>query len=206
MANCGCRDDAETLERKTLWVLLVINAVMFVVEAVTGLLAESTGLLADSLDMFADAIVYGTALYAVGGSTALKQRAATFSGWIQIALGIGVLIEVTRRLLLGSEPVSMLMIVIGSVAFVANVACLLLLAKHRSGEVHMRASWIFSTNDVIANAGVVVSGLLVMWSGSRVPDLVIGAVVSAAVIRGGRQILKEAGQPPDEALSQNHGR
>jgi Co/Zn/Cd efflux system component len=69
------------------------------------------------------------------------------------------------------------------------------LAEHRSGEVHMRASWIFSTNDVIANAGVVLSGLLVMWSGSRIPDLVIGAVVSAVVIRGGRLILQEAHRP-----------
>lgn len=195
MAECGCRDDVETLERKTLWVLLAINGVMFLVEAITGLLAESTGLLADSLDMLADAMVYGTALYAVGRSTTLKHRAAIFSGWIQIALGIGVIVEVIRRLVIGSEPASVLMIAIGFLAFVANVTCLLLLAKHRSGAIHMRAAWIFSTNDVIANAGVITSGLLVMWSGSRIPDLVIGAIVSIVVIRGGRLILLEASSP-----------
>lgn len=195
MAECGCRDDVETLERRTLWVLLAINGAMFLAEAITGWLAESTGLLADSLDMLADAMVYGTALYAVGTSTALKHRAAYFSGWIQIALGIGVFVEVIRRLVLGSEPVSVLMIVIGFFAFVANVTCLLLLAKHRSGDIHMRASWIFSTNDVIANVGVIVSGLLVMWSGSRIPDLVIGAIVSVVVFRGGCLILKEASRP-----------
>ena len=114
---------------------------------------------------------------------------------LQIALGIGVIIEVIRRLVVGSAPVSVLMIVTGIVAFGANITCLILLAKHRAGEVHMRASWIFSTNDVIANAGVVLSGLLVMWSGSRIPDLVIGAVVSVVVIRGGRLILLEARCP-----------
>ncbi len=175
--------------------LLLINGAMFLAEAVIGWVAESTGLLADSLDMLADAMVYGTALYAVGRSTTLKHRAASVSGWIQISLGIGVIIEVIRRLVVGSEPVSVLMIVTGMIAFIANITCLILLAKHRSGEVHMRASWIFSTNDVIANAGIILSGLLVMWSGSRIPDLVIGAVVSIVVIRGGRQILREASLP-----------
>lgn len=197
MTDCGCRDDVESLERRTLGILLAINGVMFVAEATVGWIADSTGLLADSLDMLADAMVYGTALYAVGSSTTLKYRAASVSGWIQITLGIGVIIEVVRRLLVGSEPVSMLMIVTGLIALLANVTCLLLLAKHRDGEVHMRASWIFSTNDVIANTGVVLSGLLVMWSGSRIPDLVIGAIVSALVIRGGVRILQETRRPPE---------
>lgn len=185
----------ESLERRTLWLLLVINGTMFFAEAIIGWWAESTGLLADSLDMLADALVYSTALYAVGSSSALKRRAASVSGWIQIALGIGMILEVIRRLVVGSEPVSMLMIGTGLVALVANVTCLFLLAKHRSGEVHMRASWIFSTNDVIANTGVVVSGLLVMWLGSRVPDLAIGTMVSLVVIRGGLQILREVRSP-----------
>lgn len=195
MTNCGCRADLEAIERNTLRVLLVINGGMFLAESIIGWLAESTGLLADSLDMLADAIVYGTALYAVGGSTALKRRAASGSGWIQIALGIGVIAEVVRRLLMGSEPSSKLMIGTGALALVANVTCLILLLKHRSGELHMRASWIFSTNDVIANVGVILSGLLVMWTGSRIPDLVIGAIVSVVVIRGGRMILQEASCP-----------
>jgi Co/Zn/Cd efflux system component len=178
--------------------LLVINGVMFFAEAITGWLAESTGLLADSLDMLADTMVYGTALYALGSSTALKYRAANVSGWIQIALGISVIVEVIRRLGLGSEPVSTLMVFTGFIALLANVTCLILLAKHRFGEVHMRASWIFSTNDVIANAGVILSGLLVMWLGSRIPDLVVGAIVSVVVIRGGCLILKDARSHHDD--------
>jgi len=56
----------------------------------------------------------------------------------------------------------------------------------------MRASWIFSTNDVIANLGVIVSGALVFVTGSRYPDLVVGAIISGVILRGGIQILKEA--------------
>jgi Co/Zn/Cd efflux system component len=186
------------LERKTLWWLLAINGVMFLCEAITGWLAESTGLLADSLDMLADALVYGASLYAVGRSPSLQSRAATASGWIQISLGFGVLIEVLRRSLLGSDPVSQIMIAVGIIALLANVVCLGLLAKHRTGGIHMRASWIFSTNDVIANTGVIVSGLLVMALGSRIPDLVIGGIVAACVLRGGIRILQESRQQAEQ--------
>ena len=193
MAECGGElEEAAELERQTLWILLAINAAMFIGEAIAGWWGESTGLLADSLDMLADASVYGIALYAVGRSRGLQANAATASGVLQIALGLGVLFEVGRRFLYGSDPVSPLMMGVGTLALVANVSCLLLIAKHRKGGVHMRASWIFSTNDVIANLGVIISGALVMSLGSRLPDLLIGALIAVVVVRGGLQILREA--------------
>jgi Co/Zn/Cd efflux system component len=193
MSDCGCElDEVAGLERRTLRVLLAINFVMFLAEAGAGWWADSAGLLADSLDMFADATVYGIALYAVGRSPGIKTNAAAASGWFQILLGLGVLVEVVRRFLGTSDPVSMLMVSVGLAALVANVSCLVLIAKHRKGGVHMRASWIFSTNDVIANLGVIVSGGLVRLLGTRIPDLAIGAIISSIVVRGGIRILREA--------------
>ncbi|WP_317930721.1 cation transporter [Halioxenophilus sp. WMMB6] len=195
MSDCGCgAEQAEQLERTTLITLLAINALMFVAELVLGWLAQSTGLIADSLDMLADATVYGLSLYAVGKGVVQQSRSAALSGWLQIILGVGVLFEVVRRLIFGSEPESMLIMSVGAVALLANISCLLLIAKHREGGVHMRASWIFSTNDVIANLGVIVSGLLVALLGSRLPDLLIGTLIAIVVIRGGVTILKDARQ------------
>ena len=195
VSNCGCNADAAgKLERRTLRILLLINGVLFVLEAIVGWIAQSTGLLADSLDMFADAIVYGIAYYATGRSIRLQRIAAFMSGIVQIGLGVGVLIEVFRRFFSGSNPLSTSMMIMGGLALLANLSCLLLLAKHRKGGVHMRASWIFSTNDVLANLGVIFSGLAVMFFNSRFPDLVIGAIISVAVINGGYRILKQTGQ------------
>jgi len=193
MLDCGCgAEQAEKLERTTLAYLLSINGVMFVVEAALGFYAQSTGLIADSLDMLADATVYGISLYVVGKGISQQAKAASVSGVLQIILGLGVLFEVVRRSLYGSEPQSMLIMAVGLLALIANVACLMLISKHRDGGVHMRASWIFSTNDVIANVGVICSGALVWLLGSRYPDLVIGAIISAVVVRGGIKILKDA--------------
>jgi cation diffusion facilitator family transporter len=193
MSGCSCElEGTADLERKTLRALLAINGVMFFGEFVTGWIAESTGLLADSLDMLADASVYGIALYAVGRTSGHQVKAASLSGVLQIALGIGVLLEVFRRLVFGSEPVSLFMMGVGSVALAANLVCLILISRHRDGGVHMRASWIFSANDVIANIGVILSGALVMLFANRLPDLVVGALISIIVVRGGLRILREA--------------
>lgn len=189
--SCDCHvKDIE--QAKVLKVLLAINAAMFFVEGATGVVAQSTGLIADSLDMFADATVYAIGLYAVGRSATHKAKAAYASGILQCLLGVGVVVEVVRRFIVGSEPLSVLMISIGTLAFAANLTCLALLSKHREGEVHMRASWIFSTNDVLANFGVIAAGGLVAVLGSALPDLIIGCIISVIVIRGGFRIIADA--------------
>lgn len=193
MSDCGCgAGQADKLERRTLVILLSVNAVMFVAELALGWIAQSTGLIADSLDMFADAAVYGLSLYVVGKGALRQARSATLSGLLQVTLGLGAVCEVLRRLLYGSEPQSLLMITVGAAALLANIICLALISKHREGGVHMRASWIFSTNDVIANVGVMISGGSVMLVGNRYPDLIVGAVISLIVIGGGCKILKDA--------------
>lgn len=154
-------------EARTLKIVLGINAGMFAGEVVGAFLADSSALLADSLDMFADAAVYGIALFGVRRALATQLRAARLSGLLQLLLAIGALLEVARRVLFGSEPEAPLMIAVALAALSANVTCLWLLARHRQGGAHMKASWIFTTNDVIANMGVIVAAGLVRVSGSN---------------------------------------
>ena len=193
MAGCDCEVEVKNQEEsRILIVLLSINAFMFFTEITLGIFSESTALIADSLDMLADATVYGIGLYAVGRPALVKIKAAHISGIFQVILGASVSIDVLRRLVWGSEPESFLMISVGIAALIANIVCLLLISKHKEGEVHMRASWIFSKNDVIANLGIIIGGGLVYLLDSRHPDLIIGMAISIIVIRGGIQIIKDA--------------
>lgn len=178
-----------TAQVKVLKILLAINAVLFFIEFISGIIAASTGLIADSLDMFADAAIYGIALYAVGKAVKYQLKAAHFAGWIQLVLALVVIVDVIRRFLYGSEPESTLMIVIGFLALLANVTCLYLISGHKEGGAHMKASWIFSANDVIVNTGVILAGVLVAWTGSAYPDLIIGLIVATFVLNGSRKIL-----------------
>ena len=68
----------------------------------------------------------------------------------------------------------------------------MLLQRTKSKDAHIRASVIFSANDVIINIGVIIAALFVWWLESNIPDLIIGIVVFLVVIRGAIRILKLA--------------
>lgn len=176
------------LARSALWTLLLLNGTMFVVETVAGWRVESMGLIADGLDMGADAAVYLLAGLAIGTSAARKLAAARFAGTVQLALALLAMLEVGRRLVVGSAPEPPVMVGVSLVAVAVNIACLGLLRRHREGEVHLQAAWIFSATDVQANLAVLAAAVLVDWSGSPLPDLVIGVVICGVVLRGALRI------------------
>lgn len=204
MSGCGCEVELKDAKQKhVLYWLLGINSGMFFVEIAIGLYANSTALIADSMDMLADAIVYGIALYAVSRTLKHKANAALVSGYFQLTLGLLIIFEIVRRLLGEGEPHSWFMIGFGLIALIANVICLILIKKHNNGEVHMRASWIFSANDVIANMGVIAAGVLVMVLDSRWPDIVIGSVIAILILRGAYLIITDAKKELSKAESIN---
>ncbi len=178
-------------ERKLLLAVLGINLGLFVIELVTGFIAHSMGLVADSLDMLADATVYGLSLLAVGGLIATKKKVARLSGVLQVALAIFGFMEVIRRFVgFGETPAFEMMIGISILALIGNSASLYLLQRHRHGDVHMKASWIFTANDVLVNVGVIIAGVLVFIFDSKLPDLIIGTLTFALVTQAAYRILK----------------
>ncbi|WP_021779102.1 cation transporter [Dokdonia sp. MED134] len=179
-------------QKKLLWSVLAINFAFFIIEMATGLISKSMGLVADSLDMLADSFVYGISLFAVGGTLIKKKRIAKLAGYFQITLAIIGFVEVLRRFL-GDEklPDFSTMIIVSIFALIANGICLYILQKSKSKEeTHMKASLIFTSNDVIINLGVIIAGILVNWLSSNTPDLIIGTVVFVLVIQGAFRILK----------------
>lgn len=193
MADACCQiDAANRAERRLLLTLLGINGIMFFAEAAAGWWAQSSALMADSLDMLADALVYGISLYAVGRAARDKSRAAMASGLFQSLLALFVGVDVLQRFILGSEPISGAMMGVAGVALAANLSCMLLLMKHRDGEVHLRASWTCSTNDVLVNASVIGAGFLVWVTGRPWPDLVVGSLVAMMVLKRALDILAQA--------------
>lgn len=179
------------LEKKLLWQVLAINFFFFVLELATGFISNSMGLVADSLDMLADSIVYGLALFAVGGTMNRKKNIAKSAGYFQLTLAVFGFIEVVRRFF-GAEsiPAFQTMIIISILALIGNGLCLYLLQKSKSKEAHMQASMIFTSNDVIVNLGIIVAGGLVSLTNSKYPDLIVGTIVFFIVGQGAFKILK----------------
>lgn len=164
---------------KLLWTVLLINFSFFTIEMSTGLISKSMGLVADSLNMLADAFVYGISIMAVGSTLVRKKAISKIAGYFQITLALLGFLEILRRFF-GSEslPNFQSMIIVSILALLANWFCLYLLQKSRSkDELHMKASMIFTSNDIIINAGVIIAGSLIYLTSSAIPDLLVGFTV-----------------------------
>jgi len=183
--------DEQSQERKLLWQVLGINIFFFALEVISGYIAHSMGLVADSLDMFADSIIYGLALFAVGGTIARKHKIARVMGYFQMCLAMLGFVEVFRRFFGEEEiPIYQIMIIISILALIGNATSLYLLQKTQNKEAHIKASTICTSSDVIVNIGVIIAAGLVYFTNSKIPDLIIGAIVFSIVARGAYRILK----------------
>jgi Co/Zn/Cd efflux system component len=179
-------------DRSILWKVLLINLGQCLAGVAIGTWASSTAVIGAGLDNLGDAAVYAVSLYAVGRSAAIKTRAAQLSGWFLIGFACLLLVEVTRRFLGGEAPLGPAMMAMAAANALLNIYCIRLLKQHRGQDINFKASAIFTNNDSIVNGAIVLSGALVMWTNSNLPDLILGTVVSFIAAKGGYEILSEA--------------
>jgi cation diffusion facilitator family transporter len=192
MSACRHEVCAAGQERKVLVIALCINAAMFFAEFTAGVVGDSTALLADSLDMLADAAVYAIGLYAIGRSLRLRSAAALTNGLLETLLGLGIVGEAATKMSHGASPDAALMGIFSVLALCANLICFALLARYREGDINLRATWLCSRNDVLANIGVLAAGGLVMLTNSFWPDVIIGLIIAVVVIRTALAVAVEA--------------
>jgi Co/Zn/Cd efflux system component len=196
MNDCGCHVEKvqSGAQRKAVQIALILNATMFVVGMTAGYFARSSGLLADALDMLSDSFGYALALLAIGRSAAFKRGAASWTGIILLVMGASVIADAVRRALGGEEPLGWIMIASALASLVVNVTVLRLLSPFREGEVHMRASWICTRTDVVANIGIIVAAVLVMVTQSNLADVIAGLAIGVYVLKEALEILRQSRQ------------
>ena len=183
---------ADDQQRRTLLIVLILNALLFLGLGVGGILADSSALLANAVDNASDSVVYLISFVAIGRAASWKRGAARLSGILLLVFAAGVLIDVGRRWWFGTGPVGWTMMGLALVAAIVNLICLVLLRRDQSGDVNMEAAKTFSMNDFASNGGILVAGGLVMWLDQAWPDLVVGMLVAAIAVKGGIEILRSA--------------
>ncbi|PSO10438.1 MULTISPECIES: cation transporter [unclassified Sphingobium] len=185
-------DAKVSAERRTLWIVLLLNAAIAAGFFVTGLIGDSSALIANGVDNLSDTAVYALSLIALSHGPAWKTRAATVSGVMLLIFAVGILIDVGRRYVQGSDPIGPTMMMMSAIAGVVNYVCLRLLQKLKQPDVNLRAATTFSFNDFISNGGILIAGALVLWLGTNWPDLLVGLATALIAIKGGIEILRDA--------------
>ena len=179
-------------QRRVLVIVMVINLAMFFAEFGGGLIARSSALMADSVDMLGDAFVYGLSLYALKRGPRWEAGAALAKGGIILLFGLAVIAEIVDKLANGIPPSSTLMLIFGSAALLANLACLALLWRFREENVNMASTFECSRNDVASNIGVLAAAGLVAASGTAWPDIAVGVIIAMIFLRSAWRVLAAA--------------
>ncbi len=172
--------------------MVLLNVGYGAIEMVGGFFSDSQAVKADALDFIGDGLITFLGLLAIGWSLAWRARAALIQGLFLGALGAGVLISTAYRFLVQPQPEAELMGILGGVALVVNVAAAVVLVPHRSGDSNVRAVWLFSRNDAIGNAAVVLAAVLVAWTGTPWPDLAVAVVIAALFLQSSWSIVRDA--------------
>lgn len=198
MADSCCENksgelvELQSRQARVLWVVLLVNAVLFIAEFTVGWISRSTALLGDSLDMLGDSLVYAFSIWVLHRGATWRARAALAKGYLQLGFGLIVLAQAGWKITTGVAVDASTMGVMAAVALAGNAWCFSLLWRHRSDDLNMRSTWLCSRNDLIANAAVIAAAVLAGWSGSGWPDVVVGVAIAALFLRTAVSVIGES--------------
>lgn len=189
--ECGLSPNVAN-QRRTLYIVLTINAVMFGVIVIAAISGGSTSLLADSLDNLGDALTYGISIYAVAQVATVKAKVALFKGGLILVAALVVAGNIFYKLLVPSVPIFETMGIFGVAGLAANSICLALLWRHRNEDVNMSSVWECSRNDIASNLSVLVAAFAVWLTGTMWPDVIVAAALVLLLLRSASRVINSA--------------
>lgn len=156
--------------------VLVLNVVVVAGEGLAGIVSGSLGLLADAAHNLTDVVGIALALVAVRWARRTPTERRSFGyhrGTVLAAqanaamiLGASALIgfEGVRRLTSPPEVEGGLVVIVATVAFLANAGSLLIL-RRRDDDLNMRGALLHMTADAGASVGAIVGGAVILATG-----------------------------------------
>lgn len=208
MAGC-CGHDAKfdgvsDDYKRRLWIVIVLNAVMFAVEMIAGHAAKSQALQADALDFAGDALTYGISLAVIGASLRVRSNAALFKGISLLLMGLWVFGSTVYRVFYIGVPTAEIMGVVGFFALATNLASVALLVRYKDGDANVRSVWLCSRNDAIGNVAVMFAALGVWGTATGWPDLIVASIMAGLFLSSAFQIVRQALAERREIESHTH--
>lgn len=199
MSRCGDGCGAKAVEAsstpeyvRALWLVVAMNGAMFLFGLIASVLSRSVSIRADMLDFLGDAVATGVGLLLVGRSPRQRANASLAQGFVLGMLGVFALVTALSRFSTDTAPEAFQMGVYGVLGFAVNVGAALLLLRHRDGDANVRAIWLYSRNDALANVAILVAAAAVTVTNSNLPDIIAGSTIALLFAHSAYTIMSEA--------------
>jgi len=186
---------ADILGRRALVIAFIINLIMMSVDLWYGLMMNSASLLGDAANNSGDVFILGSSILVLSSTTEVKKRLAFFKGIIMTVFGLWAFYHVYLGMIGESVLFGNIISIVGVMSLAGNASVAFMMYKHQHKDINFMSAFICCRNDAIASAGIILAGLLVIFTGSFWPDIIIGTAIAIIVCHGGIKIIRMSLDP-----------
>lgn len=199
--------DGEALDRKIsrgFMLAIGLTAVTLLAELIGGFWTNSLALLADAAHVFMDLFALVLSLVAIKLATlpATDRRtygwhraeifASLINGSTLLLIAVGILNAAWGRFQDPETVKSKEMFIIAAIGLVMNLIAAGRLHGHSHDDLNVRSAFLHVLGDAIASVGVIVGGLVMLFTGWFVVDALVSAVIALIICFGAARVIREA--------------
>jgi cobalt-zinc-cadmium efflux system protein len=190
--------------KKDLLIAFSITLLMMVAEVIGGLLSNSLALLSDAGHMLTDNLALLLSFFAMTfaslpatdrktfGFYRLEILAAFVNGIVLVLISLYIIYHAYLRMIHPQPVQGMLMLVIAVIGLVANIIGALFLFKHSHTSLNIRGAYLHIVGDALSSVGVVIGGVIILYTGWYLIDPILSIMISLVIIFGAWSLVKES--------------
>lgn len=190
--------------KRDILIALSITLLMMVAEAIGGLLSNSLALLSDAGHMLTDNLALLLSFFAMTfaslpatdrktfGFYRLEILAAFVNGIVLVLISLYIMYQAYLRMVHPQPVHGMLMLAIAIIGLVANIIGALFLFKHSHNSLNIRGAYLHIVGDALSSVGVVIGGVIILYTGWYLIDPILSIMISLVIIYGSWSLVKES--------------
>ena len=191
-----------TLEKRLLLSFTLTLLILFA-EIIGGIVSKSLALLSDAGHMLTDVFALGLSMIAMRIGRKPSDRRATF-GYQRIGLLAAVINAVSlivialfifyesyHRFLSPPQIHTTTMLIIAGIGLTGNILIALILGNSHK-DLNIKSAWLHVLGDTLSSVGVIISGVIIFYTGWPYADPVASILIGVIILFGGIRVVKEA--------------
>jgi cobalt-zinc-cadmium efflux system protein len=195
---------AHSSTQRNMLAVLSITAGVMIAEVIGGLLANSLALLSDAGHMLTDILALGLSLVAMRfaqkpptpsktfGFYRLEILAAFFNGMLLLFISLYIFYEAYHRLIDPREIKGLFMLLVAAIGLLANGVGIVILRKSALKNLNVRSAFFHLVGDTISSGGVIIGGVVILYTGWYMVDSIIGIFIGVLILRGAYSLVRES--------------
>ena len=190
---------------RRLWLTISVAVGIAVMELVGGLIAHSLSLISDSGHVFTDILAIGLSIFSIRlarrphsarwsyGYHRAEIFAALANGSALIGVALLILYSAYLRFLQPVQIQGPLVLLLASIGLVGNLVMALVLfhGKDRM-SLNVRGALLHVMGDALSSVGVIIGGLVVIFTGYLLADSIVAAFIGILIIGSAYSLVRDS--------------